>query len=302
MRVVVAGPGAIGSLFSALLAEGGLEVVLLDRDAARAARRSSSDLILRDAKGERRLRLAVTADGASLGPADLCIVCVKAHQTADLIERHGPALRRAARVWTVQNGLGPADILLAALETERVLGGATFQGAYFDARGTLVHAAQGTSHIGALADGPPDAAPELAAALTRAGLPTEAAPDIRRVMFEKFVVNVGINALAAILGGENGRLLDNPHALAILRQAVAEAVRFAGEQGVALDEAQEIERVLSVVRRTAHNRNSLLSDLAAGRRTEIDFLNGALAHRADAPVNRLLTGLVRALEHRGPRS
>ncbi|NMB76305.1 MAG: ketopantoate reductase family protein [Myxococcales bacterium] len=299
MRVVVAGPGAVGSLFGALLAEGGLDVVLLDRDAGRAARRAGSDLILRDAKGERRLRLAVTADGASLGPAALGIVCVKAHQTENLLRLHGQALRGIPWVWTVQNGLGPLEVLRRALGSEQVLGGATFQGAYFDAQGALVHAAQGMSFMGPPEGGAPDPTPELAAALTRAGLPAQAAPDVRRVIMEKFIVNVGINALAAILGGENGRLLDNPPALAIMRQAVAEAVRFVREQGLAFDEEHEIERVLSVVRSTAQNRNSLLSDLVAGRRTEIDYLNGALSGRADAPVNRLLTELVHALEHRG---
>lgn len=301
MRVAVAGPGAIGSLFGALLTEGGLDVVLLDHDAARAARRTSLDLILRDERGTRSVRLAVTADGASLGPVDVCIVCVKAYQTEDLLGLHGPALRRSRWVWTVQNGLGPLEMLRRALGSERVLGGATFQGAYFDAQGALVHAAQGMSFIGPPEGSAPDPAPELAAALTRAGLPTQAAPDVRRVIMEKFIVNVGINALAALLGGENGRLLDNPPALAILRQAVAEAVRFAGEQGIALDEENQFARVLAVVRRTAHNRNSMLSDLDAGRRTEIDYLNGALSGRADTPVNRLLAELIRALEHRGPR-
>ncbi len=298
MRVVVAGPGAIGSLFGALLAEGGLDVVLLDHDANRAARRADSNLILRDGRGERGLRLAATADGASLGPAELGIVCVKAHQTEDLLRLHGQALRGMRWVWTVQNGLGPLEVLRQALGSERVLGGATFQGAYFDAQGALVHAAQGMSFIGPPEGGAPDPTPQLAAALTRAGLPTQAAPDVRRVIMEKFIVNVGINALAAILGGENGRLLDNPPALAILREAVIEAVRFVREQGLALDEQREIERVLAVVRSTARNRNSLLSDLTAGRRTEIDYLNGALSGRADAPVNRLLAELIRALEHR----
>jgi 2-dehydropantoate 2-reductase len=301
MRVVVAGPGAIGSLFSALLAEGGLEVVLLDRDAARAARRASSDLILRDAKGERRLRLAVTADSASLGPADLCIVCVKAHQTEDLLRLHGEVLRRVRFVWTIQNGIGPLETLQDSLGAGRVLGGATFQGAYFERDGALVHAAHGRTFIGAPGPVSPDPAPALAEALARANLPVEAVPDIQRVMFEKFIVNIGINALAALLGGENGRILDSPDALDILRQAVAEAVRFAAARGVRLDEAGQIEHVITVVQDTARNRNSLLSDLRAGRRTEIDYLNGWLAERADAPVNRVLAQLVRALERQSRR-
>lgn len=302
MRVVVAGPGAIGSLVGALLTEGGLDVILLDRDPERARRRSGGDIVLRDPRGERRIRLRSSARDTWAGEIDLCIVCVKAHQTEDLLRRHDEVLRRVRFVWTIQNGIGPLETLQDALGAGRVLGGATFQGAYFEPDGVLVHAARGRTFIGAPGPVSPDPAPDLAEALARANLPVEAVPDIRRVMFEKFIVNVGINALAALLGGENGRILDSPDALDILRQAVAEAVRFAAARGVALDEAEQIERVIAVVRDTARNRNSLLSDLNAGRRTEIDYLNGWLADRADAPVNRVLARLVRAMERQSRRS
>ena len=81
-----------------------------------------------------------------------------------------------------------------------------------------------------------------------------------------------------------------------MEAAVSEAVRVAASQGIGFDEAQVQERVKEVARLTAKNRSSMLQDMLAGNRTEIDYINGAIARLGDAPVNRALCDLVRALE------
>jgi 2-dehydropantoate 2-reductase len=82
----------------------------------------------------------------------------------------------------------------------------------------------------------------------------------------------------------------------VMEEAVREAVRAAATRGILFTEEEALDQAKEVSRRTAGNRSSMLADILAGRRTEIDYINGAIAAMAPAPVNRVLTDLVRALE------
>ena len=112
---------------------------------------------------------------------------------------------------------------------------------------------------------------------------------------------MGINALTAILGVPNGELLNLPESQKVMARAVAEAVEMAQLDGVHLHTPDEIERVKDVCRSTAANISSMLQDVRRQRKTEIDYINGAVVHLAArngvaAPVNEVLTALVRSLE------
>jgi len=120
--------------------------------------------------------------------------------------------------------------------------------------------------------------------------------DIQKIIWSKLIVNVGINALTAILRVRNGVLVEHQPALRLMEAAVSEAVRAAAAQGIAFDESKIQERVKEVARLTARNRSSMLQDILAGRQTEIEYINGAVARLGDAPVNQALCDLVRALE------
>lgn len=114
------------------------------------------------------------------------------------------------------------------------------------------------------------------------------------------MVNVAINPLAALFRVPNGALLDPPHRV-LLDTLVREALPVLRAQGLNLDEAAALARVHAVARATATNRASMLQDLLAGRRTEIDAITGALLRmaaerRVDLPTHRALHTLVCALE------
>jgi 2-dehydropantoate 2-reductase len=115
------------------------------------------------------------------------------------------------------------------------------------------------------------------------------------------VVNVGINALTAILGVPNGELLNIPTCQNVLDGAVAEAVQVASGCGIQLQLPEEIERVRAVCNSTAVNISSMLQDVKRQKKTEIDQINGAVVRMAASlgmatPVNEVLTALVRGLE------
>jgi 2-dehydropantoate 2-reductase len=292
MRIAIIGPGAVGSLFGALLTEGGHQVVLVDRDPARAQGISSNGISLRGASGDRTVRVMATTDTREYSGIDLILLCVKAHATVEALAMHRALIKPSTLVWSIQNGIGNLETIARVIDDRMLLGGVTTQAAYFDEDGGLVHAADGPTLIGEQAGGSSARVEAIVAVLSRPGLQIRPSPDIRREIWHKFFVNVGINAVAAIRGVPNGALLEDPQAGKLLEAAVAEAVKFAGIKGYEFVIAEETARALEVARQTAKNFNSMLEDLRHGRRTEIEALNGAVP----GPVNESLTQQIQFLQ------
>ena len=162
------------------------------------------------------------------------------------------------------------------------------------------HAGSGPTHLG-MADGRNERLAPFVALLNRAGIETHVEPAVDRLIWSKLVVNVGINALTALLGVTNGRLVELEESRALLRELVGEAVRVARAAGVSLTFADPVAAVEEVSRKTGGNRSSMLQDFDRKRQSEIDFINGAIVREAerlglDVPVNRAVTRLVRAAD------
>lgn len=306
MRITVVGPGAVGLLFATRLAQAGAEVNLLDHRPERAAHLDQNGVLLETPEGdELHLPLKASADpGQALAGTDLALVCVKAHQTAGVAQILAGHLPARARALTLQNGAGNVEALVAALGPARVLGGITSEGSTLLGPGLVRHAGRGQTHLGP-AQGEVDGfCQELAALFQAAGFATAAAAGVQNLIWTKLVVNVGINALTAILGVPNGRLLELPSALELLEAAVAEALLVGRALGVGFLHPDMPAQVREVARRTAVNRSSMLQDMSNQRHTEVESINGAVV-RAGAtlglatPVNQTLTRLVLALEQAG---
>jgi len=301
MRVTVIGPGAVGLLWAGRLARAGIQVNLLDHRPERAERLAANGILLEDQEGERRLSIPVTAKPEELAASDLALVCVKAYHTQDaarLLARHLPHQGRAL---TLQNGAGNVEALVEALGPQRVLGGITSEGATLLAEGHVRHAGQGQTHLGP-AQGPlDDFARQVAATLERAGFAAQAVEGCQNLIWTKLVINVGINALTAVLGVPNGRLLELASAATLMDQAAAEALAVGRKLGIAFLHDDMPAAVREVARRTAGNVSSMLQDVRAKRRTEVDFINGAVAGKGAelglaCPVNATLRELVKAVE------
>lgn len=296
MRVAIIGPGAMGCMFAAYLHQGGLDVVLLDHRPDRATRLAGQGIQVDGARGAQHVRVATTTDAAAAGPVELVLVCVKAYHTTDALRQHRALVGETTDVLTLQNGLGNLEAMQAVVPPERLLGGSTTMGANLLGEGRVHHAGEGDTFIGEPQGGTSPRVERIAAALTRAGVVARVHEHIQEIIWHKLIVNVGINALTAILGVCNGELLEDEAARALMRDAVSEGVRAAATQGLRLDQQAMQERVAEVARRTARNRSSMLQDVRAGRRTEVDVINAAVARVADAPVNRTLARLVHAVE------
>lgn len=294
MKIGILGAGALGSLFAYYLtSRTSHEVWLFPRSAMPA------DVAVEGLPGAVQVRLAPRPERA--GPVDLLLVLVKSYATAEALRWAEGAVGGQTVALTLQNGLGNAEALAAALGPDRVLAGTTAQGATLLAPGRVRHGGGGPTYLAPWAPGglAEAMAEDVAAVLTRAGLPALAVADPQPLLWSKLVVNCGINALTAILQVPNGALLEREPARQLMLAAAREAGAVAAASGVGLPE-DPAEQVLRVAAATAVNRSSMLQDVERGRRTEVDAINGAVAERGQAlgvptPVNATLADLVRSL-------
>jgi 2-dehydropantoate 2-reductase len=134
-----------------------------------------------------------------------------------------------------------------------------------------------------------------------AGIEVFLSDDLERLVWGKLTINVGINALAAILRVPNGVLGITPECEKIMDGAVSEAVAVAEALGISLPYEQPHQQVKSVCLRTAENRASMLQDILRKKRTEIAAINGAVVRKGrtagiSTPYNLILSQLIEALE------
>ena len=134
----------------------------------------------------------------------------------------------------------------------------------------------------------------------KAGIQAFLSNDIDNRIYHKLLVNAVINPLTALLGVRNGELPSHPQGAALMLALHRETISVLQRVGMRA-EGTEWERLLGICSRTALNRSSMLADIEAGRRSEIDSINGAVAalaerHGLEAPLNRAAAAMVKAIE------
>lgn len=300
MKVAIIGAGAMGSLFGALLAEAGNEVHLLCARREYAAAVNSQGIRIQRGQKTRVVSLAAASRPEVIPMADFSLIFVKSPDTLKAAEAARQLTRPDGWVVTLQNGMGNAEMIAETISEKQIIAGTTAHGATLLAPGRISHAGMGPTVIGMLADSDSSGAHYVAQCFNSAGIETQVTADLRQVLWEKLLVNVGINAITALTGVKNGAIADIPAARRLCEMAVAEAAELAAAKGIDVPDNMTA-RVLRVARSTAGNRSSMGQDVDRRKRTEIGVINGTIVKQAEAlgmdvPVNRTLTALVEILE------
>lgn len=301
MKIAVVGAGAMGCLFGGRLSQVA-EVWLIDPWVEHVIALQSKGLLLQEMDGSEHILSvrAVNDPNQVTVKVDLALILVKSHQTEWAARQAASILAPEGIALTLQNGLGNLEIIAGIVGAARALLGATMQGATLLGPGQVRHAGAGPTYLAM----PPDRAAqvkEVRDLFQAAGFETHLVDNVENLVWGKLIVNVGINALTAILRVPNGALAELPAARALLECAVAEAVAVAQAKHIALPYSNPVEYVIGVARATAANRSSMLQDVLRGASTEIGVINGAIVREGaqlgiPTPVNRILTDLVRAIE------
>lgn len=302
MHILVLGAGAIGSLLGARLSKAEAQVTLLttDREHVRAIERNG--LAVEELDGTKTIYRIPAFDhpGAIRQKADLVIVSVKSYDTPKALSSIGECCHASTLFLTLQNGIGNWQLISKMVPKERVLAGVTAQGATLLEPGVVRHGGNGPTFIGEPEGPPTERVGHLVELFCRAGLKADTSSVMEQLIWEKLLVNVGINAITALTGIKNGVIAELDEARSLCRAAVEEAMAVAREKGFAVSDDMP-ERVLAVAQATAVNRSSMGQDVDRGAATEINAINGAIVRfgaeiSVSTPVNRTLTQLVRIME------
>jgi 2-dehydropantoate 2-reductase len=300
MKIAMMGSGAMGGLFGGLLVRSGEEVWLVGNKKEQIDQIRSAGLTFEE-KGEIQIiPMKATLDAASVGKADVVIFFVKTYDTQVAVSDALVLEKEDTIFLTLQNGLGNEEVICQKIDRKKVMLGITGHGATLLGPGHIRHAGWGKTFIGELDHRMTDRARRIAQTFSEAGIETEVSSNIHGQVWEKLLVNVGINALTALTGFKNGQLLDYPETSGLMERLVVEAEEVARRKGIRLEE-DPIEKVRRVAEATKENRSSMGQDVDRRQKTEIDAINGAVVREAQAlgipvPFNQAVTDLVKAIE------
>jgi 2-dehydropantoate 2-reductase len=301
VRVCVVGCGAVGSLFAANLALlEDVEVWAYDLDRAHVDAINANGLELVGA-GEVVGEVRATSDASALPACDFGIVATKAMHTEAAIAATAHAFAGGS-VASVQNGIGNEEAI--AQHVGQVIRGTTFPAGRVLSPGVVQWDVKGDTTLGPFEAQPApfEDVARLADACTRAGMPAHAAEDARPAQWRKVIFNAATNPIGALTRLTHGRACERPDLRALISALVDEGKAVAAAQGVTLDADPE-EMIDHAARPDVayDHKASMLQDVEARRRTEIDYLNGGISRfgrefDVSTPLNDAITALIRALE------
>ncbi len=306
IRICVVGCGAIGSLFAAHLARAEavdgrpVEVWGYDVSPSHVEAINASGLRVTGRDGlDLTVRIQARTNPADIPPCELGVVAVKAEYTAGALEAAAPIFADAA-VASVQNGVGNEEVV--ARFVPRVIRGNTLIAGAITSPGVVRMDAEGDTWLGPFEPSPArlDEVQLLARLLTSGGMTAHGLADSRGAQWTKLLFNAATNAVCAVTGLTTGQLTEVPQVLELVQGLLAEGRAVAAAQGILLDtDPQEV--LDDAIARAYFHRPSMLQDVSAKRRTEVDVLNGGVVAAGrevgvPTPLHELMVGLVHAVE------
>ena len=302
-RVAVMGAGAVGCYYGGLLARAGASVTLIGR-ASHVEAINANGLRFDGLKFQETIAVAASTDTAAVRAADLVLFCVKSTDTSAVAREIAPLIKPGALILALQNGVDNPERIAAEVACP-VIPAVVYVACNMGGPGHLRHTGRGDLVIGAMrgARVPPTPAQVewLAALLERSGVPCKVSPNVEGELWGKLLINCTYNPLSALGRSRYKRLTALEDTRALMRSIVLEVLAVAQASGVTMPEGDWIEIALGLSASMPEATSSTAQDLARGKRTEIDHLNGFLARRGaelgiDTPVNRTLHALVKLVE------
>jgi 2-dehydropantoate 2-reductase len=307
MKVVVVGAGQMGSIYGAAALENGNQTWFVDALPAIVDAVNERGLLIDRRDGHRdTYRVPATLDPAAIGEVqDVILFQTKGWATPAAVESVRPVVGPRTILLTLQNGLGNEEVIRAAFPSNPVLIGMSVHTVITVDTAHYAHTGVRDTHLGPSdgnAPGAMEAAETAARAFRRDDFPVEVLPEheIRRSQWSKFVLNCGSLPVCALTRLPTAVLNGEPLPFAVIDDLTRETCVIARAAGVELDPEERVAFQHDLFS-TAGGRASMLGDVLAHRRTEIDTINGAALRYAerygvDAPLNQVMFNLVKGLE------
>ena len=293
MQVAVIGAGAVGCYYGGLLLRAGHDVTFIGRQPHVDA--INADGLLLDTKTfSGHLPAKAATDTTALVSPDLVLVCVKSADTEQAGRSLIGRLRPDTSVLSLQNGVDNAP-RLSAIINHPVIAVVVYVGSEMAGPGHVRHHGGGDLAIGASA-----ASEALAQTLEAAGIRTTISDDIDKTLWSKLIINCAFNALSAVSGISYGPMLEVEGTRDVVTRAVQEATAVARASGVSIPD-DLLAHILNIPTIMPNQMSSTAQDLARGKPSEIDFLNGYVVRKGAelgiaTPTNHALQVMVKLTE------
>ena len=300
-HVAVVGAGAVGCYFGGMLARSGVPVTLIGR-APHVDAIANDGLRIDGVRVNERISISATTSlQQGVHDADVILFCVKTVATESSAVEMSPFLNPDAAILSFQNGVDNVDRIHAAIG-RHAIPVAVYVAAEMTAPGRVTHTGRGDLVIGHRAGWPCaiDLAP-LAATFVQSEVPCRISDTIETELWNKMTMNCAYNAISALTRAQYGRMVQFPAVRSLMERAVAETVAVARAEGAPLSETAMVEAAYRLAEKMSGATSSTAQDIARGRTTEIDSLNGYVMRRGAAlgiatPVSEMLVTLVKLLE------
>lgn len=302
MKICVIGAGAMGGAYGTLLSRIGHDVTFVDTWSDNVDAINARGIRLDGVLGTHVRRIpATTNPPAGLG-ADLAMIWTDSNNTRAAAETAKAALSPAGFAITLQNGLGNVEALVEVLGAARVAAGSSMCSAAMQgpAHATLTH--MGMTSVGEIGGGGSARTEALRAELEKAGFEVRVYPDIMSLIWTKFALNCAVNALCATTGLRLGEIARLPAMDALQDRILDELLAVVAAKGVVLADP-DIRATVKAHCWKKFSRPSMLQHIHAGKRTEIDALNGKLVEEGaklgvPTPWNAALVALLKGVEYK----
>ena len=303
MKIAIFGVGAMGSIYAGLFAEAGHEVLAVDlwQDHVDAINRGG--LHVEGASGDRVVPgIRATTRGAEAGDCDLYVLATKADGVGPAAATIAPLMGPESILLTIQNGLGAGERIARYMPTERVLlGVADGFGASMKGPGHVHHNAMNLIRLGEMNGGLSERLQRVTAIWQDAGFNARAFDDIEELIWGKFICNVTFSGPCTVFDKTLGELMADPVTWNIAQGCAREVYALATAKNITVTYADPVAYVEAFGNRMPGARPSMLLDHHAGRRSEIDAINGMVVEIGrelgiPTPYNEVLTAVIRQRE------
>ena len=302
MRVAVLGAGAVGCYYGGMLARAGHPVTLIGR-AAHVEVFRRSGLHFEGQKFDERIPVEASTSADAVRGAHLVLFCVKSTDTESAADAIAPFLEPGSLVASLQNGVDNAARIQARI-AQPVIPAVVYVATEMAGPGHMKHHGRGDLVIGTLGRAPPEALARVKEAFEAAGVPVAVSDNVAGELWMKLVANCAYNAISALSQLPYGVMIRSAGVPELMRDVANEAAAVAEADGVRMLPGM-LERVYGIARAMPTQYSSTAQDLARGKPSEIDHLNGYVVRRGEAlgiatPANRALWALVKLLEAKTP--
>lgn len=303
MKIAIIGVGAMGSVYAALLADQGKhDVWAIDTWKEHVEAMRSKGLRVEGASGDRTVKINATTDASEVKDADLVIIATKYDGVGAAAKAALSVGKPDAPILAIQNGLGSADIVADVVGSKRIMLGVVGGfGASMKGPGHAHHNGMEFLRLGEMDGGMTPRLEKVAEAWRAGGFKVLTFDDIHKMVWEKLICNCTYSGPCALTGLRVGEVQANPSAWSIAAACAHEAYQVARAKGIALDFDDPVRYVREFGQKIPGARPSMLLDHLAGRRAEVDNINGAIPREGAkvgvaTPVNSVVVALLKAKE------